>query len=172
MTRDAGDVDRMLAALLPLRSALRRRALEEADRLRAEAETEACAVLDHARAHVAATVTEARVQGRQEALVAAESARAAARSRGRGLVLAARRRLYEELRRRVRAEAPGLIAPGWQQLAADAARTMLGPEVRVECDPGAVTATTHDRRLTWSLDAVADRAVEALGSGVERLWTP
>ncbi len=170
MTPPAADLDQMREALLPLRTALRRRALQEAARLRADADAEVESRLAHADAEVATMVEEALEEGRREADAAWEAARAAARRRGRELVLAARREVYEELGHRVRAETARVVDADWQVCAVEQARRMLGADACIRQTRDAVTAEADGRRLTWSLDRLAARAVEELGDRVEEVW--
>ncbi|HVN12932.1 MAG TPA: hypothetical protein VMT69_12635 [Kineosporiaceae bacterium] len=172
MTPTGADLDRMREALLPLRAALRRRALQEAQRVRAAADAEVESRLEGAETEVAAMVAEAREEGLREAGAAADTARAAARRAGRQLVLAARRELYEELQHRVRAETARMVGADWRARVAERARRTLGADACIRQTPDAVTAEANGRRLTWSLQELAARAVEQLGDRVEEAWSP
>jgi hypothetical protein len=166
----------MQAALAPVREALRARAAADAGRVRAAA-AEAAGVLDReARADVARWVAEARVRGEEDAALAAASMRAAADREARELILAARRRAYEELGRRVggsaRAVAGEPAFAGWRDRLGERARAELGRGAAVTVTPDGVAAEHDGRRVAWTLDALADRVVADLGTEVERLWAP
>jgi hypothetical protein len=54
------------------------------------------------------------------------------------------------------------------------ARRQLGADAVIERDPdgvGGIVAHQGDRRVDYSLAALADRALDTLGDDIERLWT-
>jgi len=165
------------AALDPVRDLLLARARAEADRTRAEAAAEAGAVLAEARDQAAAILAEARKRGATDGAEVAAAERAAAVRRARGVLLAARRQAYEALRRQARAAVRELRQdPGYPRLRRRLARLALeqaGPHAVVREPPeGGAVAEAPGRRVDCSLDALADRAVDALGAEVEGLWAP
>ena len=86
-------------------------------------------------------------------------------------------RLTNELRVRARATVTALqAAPAYDRLRvrlAAQARQLAGPgAVVTEAPEGGVVAVAAGRRWDLSLPALAERAVDALGPEVERLWTP
>jgi hypothetical protein len=169
----SGTDHELYAALAPVREALRSRAAAAAGRSRAEAEGSAEALLREARAEVDGWVADARRRGAEDAALVVAATHAAADREAREVVLAARRAAYEELLRRVREaarEAGG--APGRHDELARRARAELGPDADVRVSPGGVVAEGGGRRVEWSFDDLAARAVAELGTEVERLWAP
>jgi len=165
------------AALVPVRDLLLARARADAERTRAEAAAEAGAVLAEARDQAAAILAEARKRGAADGAAVAAVERAAAARRARGVLLAARRQAYEALGQQARAavgelrEDPGY--PRLRQRLARLARAQVGSHAVVREPPqGGVVAEAPGRRVDCSLDALADRAVDALGAEVEGLWAP
>lgn len=170
MTGDAVD-----AALAPVRAALIAAAETDAAALLAAADTGDGAVAE-ARARAAKLVADARAEGAADAaaVLAADSARA--HRDGRRIVLAAKKEAYEQLRRQARAAATALREdPAYERLRdrlAARATALLGPGVTITEHPdGGVVGSVRGRRCDLSLPAIADRAVDALGPEVERLWT-
>lgn len=167
----------MRADLAPVRAALLAAARAQAGRRLAAADAEADAVLAAARAQAAAMVEQARTEGAADATIALAGARARARREARAIVMAARRDAYRSVReagraavRRLRAE-PGY--PGLRDRLATALRGRLGPDpLVVEGATGGMVAETAGRRVDYSLDGFADRAVDALGAELEGLWAP
>ncbi|MCR3746017.1 hypothetical protein BS35_008617, partial [Actinomadura glauciflava] len=100
-----------------------------------------------------------------------------ARAASRAIVLGARRRAYEELRRRVRGEVRALFdgpdAPAIEEALATRARTLLGAGARVErAGGGGLVGRVRDAEVDLSADALTDRAMAALGTEVADLWAP
>lgn len=141
--------DELDAALEPVRQALLAAAAADAARTRAAADARADAVLARARAEADRLVAEARAQGEAGAAVVLRASRARARREARGLVLAAQRSAYDELRRQARVEARRLVG-----------------------DVGGPSEVRAGRHIEWSPDALADDAVDALGAELEKLWAP
>jgi vacuolar-type H+-ATPase subunit E/Vma4 len=167
----------MQAALAPVRTALLRRAGEQADMIVGQARRQAEEALRQARSDAASQVASAREAGRSQAVPLA----AALRSRGRRgvqtAVLSARREAYEELCDQVRASVTSLRdEPGYdlllKRLRQDAARA-AGPGAAItEAPAGGVIARGPGIVVDCSLPRLADAAVEALGGKVAWLWTP
>ena len=167
----------MTVAADPLRSVLLEESTAEADRVLARADELAEAKLAEAEEQGRALVEQARREGLAAAAIVGAHEEAGARRRARAVVLGARRELYEELGRRARVEAHGLRRdPGYAALLdrlSAAARAQLGPEAVLEVDPpeaGGVRAASGARHVDYTLDALVDRALAGLGSGLERLW--
>ncbi|GAA1898398.1 hypothetical protein [Actinomadura bangladeshensis] len=163
------------ASITPVRDALLGRAREQAAAVVADAEREAAEVVRAARVEAARIVDEARAAGRADGRAAAAAERARARGRARATVLAARRRAYDELRRRVRAGVGEMCAgargPETARRLAAMAERRLGAAARTEEVPGGgVVARTPRAELDLSADVLAERAVAALGAEVTRLW--
>jgi hypothetical protein len=173
----APDPSALAAALAPLRDALLADARAETARLLATAEADAAAELAATQARADATLAEARAEGEADAVAVLTGDRARANRRARATVLRARSDAYQALRAgsqaamrdlRRGAEYPRLL----DRLAA-VARAELGPSATfVEDASGGVLAEAEGRRLDYSLTGFADRAVDALGSDLERLWSP
>lgn len=149
-----------------------------AERVRSEAEAEASERLAQARRDADALVAAAREQGAAEGRHAAVVDEAGARVRARGEVLAARREVYDELRRAAREALLGLreatdYGDLLERLEA-AARRDLGPAAEVEIDPpdaGGVRAIAGSRRVDYTLATLADRCIDDLGPALRRLWS-
>jgi electron transfer flavoprotein alpha subunit len=97
---------------------------------------------------------------------------ALARRRARSVVLAVRREVYEELRRRVSTAvtaqcADPVTADRLRRLARD--RAGPGARIAVAAD-GGVVAVGDGLRVDSSAASLADHAVDLLGAEVERLW--
>ncbi len=170
-----------VTALGPVREALLTRAHHAADAVVGTARAEAAQVVHDAEQQATAVVERARAEGEADAATALASDRAKARRRARGVVLVAQQQAYEELRERVRERARAISGdPSWPSLRAvleSRARAALGPPgdgeaLTVEDVPGGVRVTAASRRATATLDALADAALGALGPEVEQLWSP
>lgn len=162
--------------LLAVRAGLLARAGSEAERLLAEVDAETDAAIARAQAEADAITADARAQGEADAAGVLVAERARARRQARAVVLAAQREAYEELRSRVRRELPLLRADpayvAWTDRLRDELRAVLGPEAVVTEHPeGGVVGETPGRRVASTLTGLADRALDALGSDVERLWS-
>lgn len=163
--------------LAPVRDCLLARARADAERVRAEAAAEAEAVLAQARQRAEAILAEARERGASQGVRVTAAAGARARRRARGLLLASQRQAYETLRRRSRDAVRALRDnPNHlllRQRLERVARDLAGPGAAViETADGGVVAEAPGRRVDCSLDALADRAVDALGAEAEGLWAP
>jgi vacuolar-type H+-ATPase subunit E/Vma4 len=150
----------------------------EAERLLAEADAAVASELDVARRSVEAILAEARAEGAAAAQRELDLARARGRREAQGIVLAARREVYEGLSDRARSAAFALRTdPGYDALLdrlEQLARQQLGNDARIERDPpelGGVVAEAHGRRVDYSLAALIDRSVRGLDQEVEGLWT-
>jgi vacuolar-type H+-ATPase subunit E/Vma4 len=164
-----------LDALAPVRAALLERARADAARTLARAQRDADALLEGARAEADALLDAARSRGAEEAAAVL----AAERSRTRRTTLTAelevRREAYDELRERTAARLRERCAgPDGRVLTARMAervRAALGPDaVIVPAPGGGVRGHVAGRFADCSVDALAERAVEALGPEVEALW--
>lgn len=160
-----------------LRASFLARAAEDAERTVTVAQEERRARLDEAQRRAAQIVASARAAGEADARAEAARTTATARRRARSVTLAARRDLYEELRRQALAAAAQLqTKPSYPELLQRlerAARADLGADAVVEVDPGAgggVVARDGSRIVDYSLPALVDRCVGALGERVEELW--
>jgi hypothetical protein len=167
-----GDAE-LRAALAPVHEALGSRAAAVAGRSRAEADAAAEALLREARTEVAGWVADARRRGADDAALAVTATRAAADREAREVALAARRAAYDELLRQARsvARAAGAASDRRDGLVR-LARAELGADADVRVSPDGVVAEAGGRRVEWSFDELATRAVAELGTEVERLWAP
>jgi vacuolar-type H+-ATPase subunit E/Vma4 len=173
----AVDTHTSIDPLSPVRLALVAHARAVSDRWLAEADADAAAMLVRADREAAAVREEARAQGEvdAEAVLVVEGTRA--RRQARGAVLRAQREAYDELRRRVLAEVSALREhasyPQQRERLAERARRALGADAVVSEHPGGgVVAESGARRVTFSLEALADQALDRLGPDVEGLWSP
>ncbi|GAB7035462.1 V-type ATP synthase subunit E family protein [Streptomyces sp. NPDC021749] len=165
------------AALEPVRTELLRAAHADAQALRAEADREAADVLEAARAEERSILDEARRQGEAEGEAAGRAVLVQARRTARAGDLGARRAAYEQLRRLATARVRALRdTDGYRSLLHRLvlrARGLLGPDAEVTEHPdGGVVARAAGRYVDCTLDALAARALDRLGSEVEKLWVP
>jgi vacuolar-type H+-ATPase subunit E/Vma4 len=167
----AGDGD----ALGPVRAELLRAAHADADALLARTEREAAAAIDKARAEARTILAEARRQGEADGAAAARDLRMRARHEARSRQLATRRQMYDELRRRATEHVRELRQEGDYDSVLERlrqrARRLLGPDADItEHADGGVVAQAAGRRVDCTLDALAARALDRMGTEVERLW--
>lgn len=180
------------AALEPVRRALLAAAAAENARVLADVDAQAAVEIAAARSRADAAVARARAEGAADAAIALAGARARARRRARATVLRAHRQSYLRLREASRAAARRLLdQPGYANLpdrlaaAAVAAVARLEPGAAGHAVPGGtvgsivtrnagggVVAEAAGRRVDYSLDGFADRAVDELGPDLEVLWQP
>ncbi|MGZ4173518.1 MAG: V-type ATP synthase subunit E family protein [Solirubrobacteraceae bacterium] len=153
-------------------------AREEAQRLIAQAEDDALSMLQQARRSADELLAVARARGEAEGRREAVRRQAREGALARLAILAARREVYEELRRRARTAVLSLRdEPGYRGLLeqlASAARRDLGAEALLEIDPddaGGVRARAGSRAVDYTLPALAEGCLEGLGPVVRRLWT-
>lgn len=164
-----------LDALAPVRAALLERARADAARTLSDAQRDADALLGGARAEAEALLDSARARGAEEAAAVLAAERAHARRSVRAAELQVRREAYDELRERTAARLRERCAgPGGPALAARMAehvRAVLGPDALIGAVPGGGVRGHLDGRFAdCSVEALAERAVEALGPEVEALW--
>lgn len=172
-----GDADRVDAALEPVRGALLAAARADAAAVLATADEDAAATMAVARAQVGDLAATARAEGAADATAMLAADRARGRREARRIELAAREEVWDQLRDRARTTVTALRAdPAYDRLRdrlAARARELAGAGAVVTEPPeGGVVAVTAGRRWDLSLPALAERAVDALGPEVERLWTP
>lgn len=162
--------------LLPVREALLARARADAERLLADVDAEGAAIIARAQAEADAIRAEARAEGEADAAAVLVAERARVRRQARAVVLAAQRQSYEGMRARAVEQVATLRGdPGygrWCDGLRDEVRAALGPEAVVSEHPeGGVLGESSGRRVAYTLVALAERAVDALGTDVEGLWT-
>jgi vacuolar-type H+-ATPase subunit E/Vma4 len=163
--------------LAVVRAALLARARSDAKRIVQAADDEVADQLVDAAARAAETVAAAAAATQRDADAIADEAGSRARRQARAIVLAARQSTFEELRSRSHDAVHALRTDaGYPALVArltTTARERLGSAAVVREQPeGGVVAEADGRRLTLTLDAAADRALDALGFRVEELWGP
>lgn len=165
----------LLDALAPVRDALLERARADAARTLAAAERDADTLLEGARAEADALLGAARARGAEEAAAVLAAERSRTRRTVRTAELQVRREAYDELRERTAARLrehcagpEGRALTAWM---AERVRAALGADaVIVPVPGGGVRGYVPGRFADCSVDALAERAVEALGSEVEALW--
>ena len=164
-------------SLDPLRAAFLAQATADADRILAQAAQEARGRVAAAGREAAAIVARARREGEAEAEREAARARTAAERNGRSLALEARREVCDAFREQARAAAQRLrddpAYPALLDRLERAARAQLGDGAEVERDAagvGGVRARRGGRAVDYSLAALVDRCVDALGPHIEELW--
>ncbi|BBX82643.1 hypothetical protein [Mycolicibacterium aubagnense] len=170
------DTARVRNALAPLSAELLHRADAEADRILADANTEAHNV--HARADRDARdiIDNARAAGAAEASLARAAEQARTRRAQHSDILAAQRSAYEQLRVRAsdavhrlrdEPEYPALR----ERLAARAGQILGADTVVTEDAGGGIIAQAAGRRLDLSLTAFAARAFERIETDIDGLWS-
>jgi vacuolar-type H+-ATPase subunit E/Vma4 len=169
-------LDALSDQLRPVGAALLARARADTERALGDADAEAAGVLARAEAEAEAIRAEARAQGEADAAGVLVTERARARRQARAIVLAARREIVEELRTEVWRELPQLRADPaygrWRDGLGTRVRRVLGADAAVSDHPdGGVVGEVAGRRVAYTLEGLADQALEALGSDVEGLWS-
>ncbi len=161
----------------PLRAAVLGQAEAEVDVVLADADRRAAAELARAQAEAEAQLGQARTEGERAGELETARDRALAHREARRLVLEARRSVYEEFRRETRAAALSLRGtdayPALLEGLAKAARDQLGDGAELEIDPldaGGVRGRARNRGVDYTLPALADRCIAALGAELEGLW--
>lgn len=156
--------------------------------LLADAERDAAATIRAAAANAArqrskaisdadGVVRAARADGERQATDAVATRLARGRRDAHALLLATRRRLYDELRAQCGSAAIALRDtpdyPDVRSRLIARAHAELGPDARITESPdGGVIATLGSRRIDLSLPTLVAQTLERLGSSVEKLWTP
>jgi vacuolar-type H+-ATPase subunit E/Vma4 len=168
---------RLTDPLAAVRAALLAQATADAQRVVAAAQAETAETLRAAEDRAATIRDTAAAEAAVDAAAIAAEARAKTRRAERAIVLAAQKAAYEQLRTRARMAVRGLRSdPGYPELLTrlrDVARDRLGPAAAVEEDSGGgIVAVCAGRRLSLTLDAAADRAVDALTDEAAELWQP
>lgn len=161
----------------PLRASLLALVAQDAARDLEQVRAERAARLDEARREAAAIVTDARSAAEREARAALAHRIVRARRSARTVTLAAQRDSFEALRAEARTAALARRDdPGYPALLArlaEACRAQLGADAELQVDApelGGVIATHGDRRVDYTLPALAERAITDLGTETERLW--
>jgi vacuolar-type H+-ATPase subunit E/Vma4 len=155
----------LVAALAPVRDALRAAAAAQARGTVDQARSAAATTLATARAEADRIRATARDSGRADAAAALAIERARVARQARAVVLTARRQAYETLHQRAR-EAVGRLCedrdyPAMRGALVGVARAALGGGAAVrEADGGGILAEVPDRRVDLSLAGFAARAVE------------
>ncbi|WP_439657894.1 hypothetical protein ACSHWB_36670 [Lentzea sp. HUAS TT2] len=161
-------------ALAPVRAALLTRARADAERELAAARLDADATLASARAEARTILGKAARAGRADAVSSIAAEHEKARRAARRLELNAQREIYDELHRRVTdAVALAFAEPGRRDDLVSMIRAELGAGATVrDAARGGATGEAAGRVVDLGVEAVADRAVDALGDEVRALWTP
>lgn len=163
--------DPLQIALEPLRAALIARARADADRLCADAETAGRELLAGAGEEAEALLAKARAQGETDAAAMFASEMDRARRSARGVVLAAQRAAYNELRQRALTAVRGLLSdPARRARLATVLRSQLGDQavIHEHSDGGIVAETSDGRSVDASIEKLVDNAVGELD--LEQLW--
>jgi hypothetical protein len=165
------------SAVEPLRAAFLAEVRAEVARALADADRRAAARIAEAERRGRALVEAARAEGVAVAALVGAEEQTLARRRAQSLRLAAKRELYERLAAEAHAAARALRNdpryPALLARLAQTARAQLGADAVLELDPpeaGGVRACAGSRRVDYTLDALAERCLERLGSEMERLW--
>jgi hypothetical protein len=159
----------------PVRAELLRAARADADAVLARARADADETVRTARAEAEALLERAREQGVADGTAAAARERVRARQDAWARELAARAKVYADLRDGVRAGVrDALTKTGILRVRLEKrARTLLGTDARVTATAdGGVVAESPGRRVDLSADALADRTLQRHGAEAENLWAP
>jgi hypothetical protein len=139
--------------------------------LLAAARDGAAATLAKAEAEAAAIIEAAEHEGESSAELDTNREWVAGRRRARGMVLAARRDIYDELKRRcVEAARQDRRLGELVALVADDARRQLGPGTDVVAGKDTVTASRKGRHIRWSIEDRVDEVLGTMPEEVEALW--
>ena len=165
-------VEEQRLALEPLRLALLADAHARADRTRRDAEEAARQDIAAAEEEVGSMLARARALGEEDGAALRRADEARARSATRSGLLAHRRTVYEQLRRRAESAVRDLLGePGSRDLLAAAlCRSLGGPATVSDTDDGGLLARASDGRvIDASVVVLVDRALATLD--LEQLWT-
>ncbi len=163
------------AALQPTIDALLQEASTDAATILAAIDADSNRRLVRAKGEAARRLAQARSEGEREARALLDAELRQAQGEARRLLLRAKRDVYEELDRRVRAAAQEMRAdPSYGRLLdglIGTARERLGPEATViEAPSGGVIGELGARRIDLSLEALATRALAACPEVAGSLW--
>jgi vacuolar-type H+-ATPase subunit E/Vma4 len=163
--------------LTTLRAALLAEAEDEAERLNAEARAAAKDRLVEAERRAAAFVAAAREEGEQAAVREGRRRLAAGRREAGELRLRAQRALLEAVRAGARDGALALREdrryPRLLEQLEQAVVAQLGEGAELEVDPpgvGGIVGRAGSVGVDYTLPALADRALDALGGELTELW--
>lgn len=165
-----------VAALSPVQEALLAEARAAAEAVLAEAQHDAQQVRSAARRRASEILDAGRAEGEQEANAAVATRLIRRRREAQATILAAQRKIYDELRRRCEEAARALREdpeyPVLQRQLTEHAIAQLGTRAVVrEAPHGGVEAVAGSRRLDLSLSTLANHELDRLGGEVQRLWT-
>ncbi len=163
--------------LEPLRRALRAETEAAAVERRTEVAARCDRVVAVAEAEARRLTRQGRLEGGQVAEREAGRRRATASRRSREIVLAARRRQLESLRRSARGAVQDVRGdPRYPELLdrlSQAVRAQLGDDAEVAVDPsglGGVIGRRGSASVDYTLPRLADRVVDGMGEELETLW--
>jgi len=164
-----------IAALEPVRAALRTAARHEVAQIRDAARAEAAATLEHGRREAEQIRTEAVAEGTAVARGSAALLSARARREAHEVVLAQQQQVHASLVDAVTAAVSALRDdrryPRLVDRLTELCGEILGPDVVVTESPtGGVVAERGERRLDLSLPALAAAALDAMAPEVSALW--
>ncbi|WES65289.1 hypothetical protein P0L94_04260 [Microbacter sp. GSS18] len=174
--RRAGLPDGAEEALEPVRRAIAAAAERQADRMRREADDERAAIVHKAEDEAARIIAAAVADGRAAGEIVARDGSARARRTASEHVLAhreaARGRLRDEVRARVRDLVSDERYPDMRRGLEARGRALLGPHAVVTEHPdGGVIVDAGSRRLDLSLPALADAASERMPKEMRDVWS-
>ena len=177
MTAVRAAPDALRVTLEPVRLALLADARADADRLVADATETAELTVAEATRDADEAVERARRRGIASARARADQVLAPRRNAADTSVLEAK----ESIRARLHQAASAAVLdlpdddryPALVHGLEERARDQLGPHTQIEHDPdgrGGIVAIDGDRRVDYTLAALADRAIDAHADEVARLW--
>lgn len=146
-------------------------ARSHADAIVRDARAQADQIIAKSTADANALTDQAEHEGQASADLDTNRSWIAARRRARGILLAAQREAYDELRNSVAGavQSDARYASLLQHFANLASRR-LGPGAEVRVDQDAVLGTRKERHVRWSLQDFVDESLSLIGPDVEELW--
>ncbi len=160
-----------MKGLDPVRANHLESARSRAEAMVRDARAQAEQIIARATADARALTEQAEQEGEASADLDTSRGWTGARRRARGILLAAQRDVYDELRNAVDgAVQSDTRYPSFLQRLADEARRRLGPGAEVRVDRNLVLGKRKERHVRWSLQDIIDESLSRLGPDVEELW--
>lgn len=171
------EASELQVVLGPVRKALLNDASIAAERLKAKATAAAAETVKEATAQANIEIERAHQKGEASSRARSEQLMARTRRDAHGTILATKRDIYLELQLAARTAVVDQLPsdPRFPLLMAaleEMARTQLGPETQIENEPNTIpgfVATDGQRRVDYTLVALADRAVDSLADNIAEL---
>jgi vacuolar-type H+-ATPase subunit E/Vma4 len=167
----------LLEELDPAVEALLRMAAEEEARIADEVRAKVAAIREQGRVEASAVLRTAREQGGRTAREISSAAEADTRRKAQGILMAARRRVFDEFRAAAIEQVTALLAsPEGQPVRASMAerleRTVAGRGIRTtgKRKESTLEVLFAGGRAVIDVPSLVDAAIDSIASEVERLW--